>query len=279
MPSKDLAMLSKCLIPLAGYGTRLAPATKSIPKEMFPVLNKPILQYVFEEAIVANFNDFYCIFGDEFSQNVFKHYLDTSNQIETHHPSVLNWHLSLQEKNFTFLKQMTLRGLGAAVLSARSALQENPFALFLSDMLYDPFEASCMQRMQNIYAQEGCSVIGLQKVSKEDRHSYGIVEGIDLGNGLYQLINMIEKPSPSEIPSSNLAVIGRYILMPSIFDYLEEEKNQSPSGEMNLTKALVKQMQNGKVIGYEMRQKGFDCGQVPGYVEAINYFYQKSKVK
>ncbi|EAH7653963.1 UTP--glucose-1-phosphate uridylyltransferase GalU [Campylobacter jejuni] len=273
-------MLQTCIFPAAGYGTRFLPATKTLPKEMLPILTKPLIHYGVDEALEAGMDSMGFITGR--GKRALEDYFDISYELEhqisgTNKEYLLNDIRSLIHRcTFTFTRQNEMRGLGDAVLKGRHLTDEGAFGVILADDLCINEEGvNVMAQMVKIYEKYRCTIIAVMEVPKEQVSSYGVIAGNFVEEDLIMVNSMIEKPSPQEAPS-NLAIIGRYILTPDIFGILENTK-AGKNGEIQLTDALLTQATNGMVLAYKFKGKRFDCGSVEGFVEATNYFYEKSK--
>ncbi|WP_230093374.1 UTP--glucose-1-phosphate uridylyltransferase GalU [Campylobacter coli] len=273
-------MLQTCIFPAAGYGTRFLPATKALPKEMLPILTKPLIHYGVDEALEAGMDNMGFVTG--LGKRVLEDYLDLSYELE-HQISGTNKEYLLKDIRslihrctFTFTRQNEMRGLGDAVLKGRPLAGDEAFGVILADDLCINEEGvNVMAQMVKIYEKYRCTIIAVMEVPKEQVSSYGVIAGNFVEEDLIMVNSMIEKPSPQEAPS-NLAIIGRYILTPDIFGILENTK-AGKNGEIQLTDALLTQATNGMVLAYKFKGKRFDCGSVEGFVEATNYFYEKSK--
>ena len=270
-------MIKKCLFPVAGYGTRFLPATKSMPKEMLPVVNKPLVQYGVEEAIEAGMTTCAMVTGrgkraiaDHFDINYeLEHQIRGSGK-EVYLESIRD---VLDRGTFTMVRQREMRGLGHAILTGESLIGNEPFGVVLSDDLCLNSEGEgVLAQMAALYRQFRCSIVAIQEVPKDQVHKYGVIAGEAMKDGLYRVDSMIEKPKPDEAPS-NLAIIGRYILTPDIFDILRDTP-AGANGEVQLTDALMTQAQRGCVIAYKFQGHRFDCGSVPGFVEATNFVFE-----
>ena len=270
-------MIKKCLFPVAGYGTRFLPATKSMPKEMLPVVNKPLVQYGVEEAIEAGMTTCGMVTGrgkraiaDHFDINYeLEHQIRGSGK-EVYLESIRD---VLDRGTFTMVRQREMRGLGHAILTGESLIGNEPFGVVLSDDLCLNSEGEgVLAQMASLYRQFRCSIVAIQEVPKDQVHKYGVIAGEAMKDGLYRVDSMIEKPTPEEAPS-NLAIIGRYILTPDIFDILRDTP-AGANGEVQLTDALMTQAQRGCVIAYKFQGRRFDCGSVPGFVEATNFVFE-----
>lgn len=270
-------MINKCLFPVAGYGTRFLPATKSMPKEMLPVVNKPLVQYGVEEAIAAGLNEIAFVTGR--GKRAIADHFDTSYELE-HQISGTSKEIYLKGIRdvissgvFTMTRQREMKGLGHAVLTGEPLIGNNAFGVILSDDLcINQDGEGVLAQMVKLYKQFRCSIVAIQEVPMDQTSKYGVIAGVPMKDGLYRVENMVEKPKPEEAPS-NLAVIGRYILTPDIFEILKDTK-PGKGGEIQLTDALLTQAQNGCVMAYKFKGRRFDCGSVDGFVEATNFVYQ-----
>jgi len=270
-------MIRKCLFPVAGYGTRFLPATKAQPKEMLPILTKPLVQYGVEEALEAGMDHMAFVTGR--NKRAIEDHFDITYELEdmisgTSRESQLNCIRNLIERCiFTYTRQNHMRGLGDAILVGEALIGEQPFGVILADDLGVGEPDGIMAQMVRAYEKYRCSIVAVEEVPVEDVDKYGIVSGQRLDDEHLRVEYMVEKPSPQEAPS-NLAVIGRYILTPDIFDIL---RNTPPgkNGEVQLTDALQVQAANGKVIAYRFRGQRFDCGSIEGFVEATNFFFNR----
>jgi UTP--glucose-1-phosphate uridylyltransferase len=276
-------MIKKCLFPVAGYGTRFLPATKSMPKEMLPIVNKPLVQYGVEEADQAGLSTIGFVTGR--GKRAIADHFDISYELEAEikgsgKESLLNSIRDLIDHNdFSFTRQNHMKGLGHAILSGRNLIGDDPFAVVLADDLCVAAEdgEGVLAQMVKIYNQFRCSIVAIQEVPADQVHKYGIIAGEDMGNGLYRVTDMVEKPSKEDAPS-NLAIIGRYILTPDIFAKIEQTE-PGKNGEVQITDALMKQAQEGCVMAYKFRGTRFDCGSIEGFVEATNYVFENIYLK
>jgi UTP--glucose-1-phosphate uridylyltransferase len=269
-------MLKKCLFPVAGYGTRFLPATKSMPKEMLPIVNKPLVQYGVEESMHAGLKEI-CFVTGRGKRAIADHFdisYELEHQIEgTGKESYLtSIREVLKECTFTTTRQREMKGLGHAILTGQSMIGEQAFGVILADDLCFEESEGVMTQMVALYEKFKCSIVAIEEVPKSDTNKYGIVSGEEIEPGIYRINNMVEKPSP-ELAPSNLAIIGRYILTPDIFDILSSTKPGS-GGEIQITDALFEQAKQGKVIAYKFKGQRFDCGSIDGFVAATNHFYQ-----
>ena len=270
-------MIGKCLFPVAGYGTRFLPATKSMPKEMLPIVNKPLVQYGVEEAIEAGMVNCALVTGR--GKRAIADHFDISYELEHQIAgSSKEQYLSgirdvIDRGIFTMVRQREMLGLGHAILTGEPLIGDQPFGVVLSDDLCLNRESpGVLAQMAALYKEHQCSIVAVQEVPTEEVDKYGVVAGTAEGDGLTRVGEMVEKPSPEEAPS-NLAVIGRYILTPDIFDII---RNTPPgkNGEVQLTDALQAQAREGRVLAYQFEGLRFDCGSVPGFVEATKYVFE-----
>ena len=270
-------MIEKCLFPVAGYGTRFLPATKSTAKEMLPIVNKPLLQYGVEEALAAGMNN--CAFVTGRGKRAIADHFDISYELEhqisgTSKEKYLKGIRGVIDQGiFTMVRQREMKGLGHAILTGEPLIGDQAFGVLLADDLCMNQEgAGVLQQMSELYKQFRCSIVAVMEVPEDQISAYGVIAGDAMGDGLYRVDKMVEKPAAEDAPS-NLAVIGRYILTPDIFDII---RNTPPgrNGEVQITDALQAQAQNGCVIAYKFKGRRFDCGSVPGFVEATNFVYE-----
>ncbi|WP_221077264.1 UTP--glucose-1-phosphate uridylyltransferase GalU [Agarivorans aestuarii] len=269
-------MIKKCLFPVAGYGTRFLPATKSMPKEMLPIVNKPLVQYGVEEAVAADMSDMAFITGR--GKRAIADHFDISYELENEIAGTSKEEYLKEIRHLvdnvdcTFTRQKKMMGLGHAVLCGETLIGQEPFGVVLADDLCFGDDGGVLAQMTKLYEQFRCSIIAVMEVPREEAHKYGVIEGEALRDDLFRVTSMVEKPAKGEEPS-NLAVIGRYILTPDIFSLLRDTK-PGKNGEIQLTDALLTQAQNGCVMAYKFKGKRFDCGSVEGFVDATNYCFE-----
>ena len=270
-------MIGKCLFPVAGYGTRFLPATKSMPKEMLPIVNKPLVQYGVEEAIEAGMVNCALVTGR--GKRAIADHFDISYELEHQIAgSAKEQYLAgirdvIDRGVFTMVRQRAMLGLGHAILTGEPLIGDQPFGVVLSDDLCLNLDGpGVLAQMAALYEEHQCSIVAVQEVPREEVDKYGVVAGTTEVDGLTRVSEMVEKPSPVEAPS-NLAVIGRYILTPDIFDII---RNTPPgkNGEVQLTDALQAQAREGRVLAYQFEGLRFDCGSVPGFVDATQYVFK-----
>jgi UTP--glucose-1-phosphate uridylyltransferase len=275
-------MINKCLFPAAGYGTRFLPATKAIPKEMLPILTKPLLQYGVEEALSAGITNMAIVTGR--GKRSIEDHFDNSYELESQlsgssKEKYLNEINKLIDKaTFTYVRQSKMLGLGDAIYTGKPLIGNEPFAVILADDLCDCEDESVIKQMIKIYTKYKCSIVAVEEIPSSQTSKYGIVGGnvIDNINGLYKVNTMVEKPSIKDAPS-NMAIIGRYILTPDIFEILLNVK-PGINNEIQLTDALQVQAKNGKVLALKIKGKRFDCGSIEGFLEATNHFAKKLSI-
>ena len=277
-------MVKKCLFPAAGYGTRFLPATKATPKEMLPVLTKPLIQYGVEEALEAGIKTMAIITGR--GKRAIEDHFDISYELEhqikgsSKEPLLNDIRALITQCTFSYTRQVEMKGLGHAILTGETLIGDEPFAVVLADDLCtNDDEKGVLEQMIEVYDTYQCSVVAIEEIPKEDTHKYGVIAGnlVDHTTDIYRVTDMVEKPDPKDAPT-NLAIIGRYILTPDIFDILRDTK-PGKGGEIQITDALLEQAKQGKVIAYNFKGKRFDCGSVDGFVKATNYFYNTQKEK
>ena len=270
-------MIKKCLFPVAGYGTRFLPATKSTAKEMLPIVNKPLLQYGVEEALAAGMSN--CAFVTGRGKRAIADHFDISYELE-HQISGTSKEKYLEgirdvidQGIFTMVRQREMKGLGHAILTGEPLIGDQAFGVLLADDLCINQEgAGVLQQMAELYNQFRCSIVAVMEVPAEQISAYGVIAGEAMGDSLYRVDKMVEKPAAEDAPS-NLAVIGRYILTPDIFDIIRDTP-PGRNGEVQITDALMTQAQKGCVLAYKFKGQRFDCGSVPGFVEATNFVYE-----
>lgn len=261
--------ITKAVIPAAGLGTRFLPATKASPKEMLPLVDKPLIQYVVEEAVGAGIREIIIITGR--GKRAIEDHFDISFELEE--TLRQNGKLELMESlrkisdmaDFCYIRQRQALGLGHAILSAKNLIGDEPFAVLLGDDIID-HPTSALQQMIDLYQKNQAPLIGIQKVPKSEVRQYGVIDAEAAVDGLYKINDLVEKPSPKEAPS-NLAVIGRYILTPEIFGLLEKTK-PGKNNEIQLTDALKELARLRNMYGYVIQGKRFDAGDKLGFLKA-----------
>ena len=270
-------MIHKCLFPVAGYGTRFLPATKSSPKEMLPVVNKPLIEYAVGEAVDAGLTRMGFVTGR--GKRAIEDHFDTNYELEdqirgTGKEDLIRPTRDLIEAcEFSYTRQKEMRGLGHAILTGETLIGDEPFAVVLADDLCIADGDGVLTQMVKLFKQFRCSIVAVEEVPADSIHQYGVVAGEPLKDGVVRVTDMVEKPSKEEAPS-NLGIIGRYILTPDIFDVLRDTP-PGKNGEVQITDALKRQAQEGCVLAYRFKGRRFDCGSIDGFVDATNHCYEK----
>jgi UTP--glucose-1-phosphate uridylyltransferase len=270
-------MIHKCLFPVAGYGTRFLPATKSSPKEMLPVVNKPLIEYAVGEAVDAGLTRMGFVTGR--GKRAIEDHFDTNYELEdqirgTGKEDLIRPTRDLIEAcEFSYTRQKEMKGLGHAILTGETLIGDEPFAVVLADDLCIADGDGVLTQMVKLFKQFRCSIVAVEEVPAGSIHQYGVVAGEPLKDGVVRVTDMVEKPSKDEAPS-NLGIIGRYILTPDIFDVLRDTP-PGKNGEVQITDALKRQAQEGCVLAYRFKGRRFDCGSIEGFVDATNYCFDK----
>ena len=269
--------ITKAVIPAAGLGTRFLPATKAQPKEMLPIVDKPTIQYIVEEAVKSGITDILIITGR--SKRAIEDHFDRSIELEIELESK-NKHEMLESVraisemvNIQYVRQKMPKGLGHAILCAKSFVGNEPFAVLLGDDIVDS-NKPCLKQLIDEYSEKGVTVLGVQKIEKNNVNKYGIVDGIEIESGVHKVNTLVEKPKVEESPS-NVAILGRYIISPSIFEILENTKPGS-GGEIQLTDALKELAKIEDMIAYEFEGKRYDVGDKLGFLQATVEFALKN---
>jgi len=268
--------IKKAVFPAGGLGTRFLPATKASPKEMLPIVDKPMIQYAIEEAIACNIEEFIIITG-KYKRAIEDHF-DSAYELEENlkkldKKKLLEEITRLNHINFAYIRQKAALGLGHAILCARPFVDDAPFAVLLSDDVIAP-EETLLIDMIKLYEKLGCSILALEQVPMTEIHKYGVIEGTASDDGLYKINNLIEKP-PREKAPSNLAIIGRYILTPEVFGILEK-LTPGRGSEIQLTDALRELLKKQPIYGYIFKGKRYDAGDKLGYLKATVNFALKN---
>ena len=269
--------VTKAVFPVAGMGTRFLPATKASPKEMMPIVDKPLIQYAVEEAVAAGISDMIFVTGR--SKRAIEDHFDKAYELESEleqrgKAELLEFVRNMIPKNINciYIRQPEALGLGHAVLCAYPAVGDEPFAVLLADDLLDaiPPVPPVMKQMVDVYDCYRSSVIGVQEVAREDTRSYGIVDSKPMTDALEQILRIVEKPKPEDAPST-LAVVGRYVLTPRIFHHLRQIGKGS-GGEIQLTDGIASLLAEEQVLAYRYKGTRYDCGSKLGYLEATVAF-------
>ncbi len=274
--------IRKAVFPVAGLGTRFLPATKASPKEMLPIVDKPLIQYCVEEAVAAGIDTMIFVTGR--TKNVIMDHFDKAYELENElairgKTEILKMVRGMVPSNvsFVFIRQPEALGLGHAVLCAKSAVGNEPFAVILADDLIANSDDGdgCMAQMVEQYDKNQCSILGVERVNPQETDKYGIVKTKEISSSIGQVEMIIEKPAPERAPS-NLGVVGRYILTPAIFDKIETTE-RGAGGEIQLTDAIASLMHDEQVLAYEFKGKRYDCGAKLGYLQATVEYGLKHK--
>jgi UTP--glucose-1-phosphate uridylyltransferase len=265
-----MTKISKAVFPVAGLGTRFLPATKASPKEMLPVVDKPLIQYAVEEAVAAGITEMIFVTGR--GKRTIEDHFDKAYELEAElelagKRGLLEEVRGLLPPDITcvYVRQAEARGLGHAVLCAKPLVDDEPFAVILADDLIDG-TPPVMKQMVGVFDEYHSSVLGVQNVDRKDTGSYGIVVSDPIAGRLHKLSGVVEKPKPEAAPST-LGVVGRYVLKPRIFHYLENIQ-AGAGGEIQLTDAIAALLQEERVLAYEFSGTRYDCGNKLGYLQA-----------
>jgi UTP--glucose-1-phosphate uridylyltransferase len=269
--------VTKAVFPVAGLGSRFLPATKASPKEMMPIVDKPLIQYAVEEAVAAGITDMVFITGR--NKRAIEDHFDRAHEVEAElaargQAELLKLVQDIIPKsvNCIYIRQAQPLGLGHAVMCARPAVNDEPFAVILADDLIDSVLPT-MRQMTDIFARHQRSILGVQEIAREYSRQYGIVRTERLEPGIERVLAIVEKPSPEAAPS-NLAVVGRYILTPRIFHHLARVQ-PGASGELQLTDAIAALLADEQVLAYRFQGTRYDCGSKLGYLQATVAYGRK----
>ncbi len=274
--------IRKAIIPAAGLGTRFLPATKAQPKEMLPIVDKPTLQYIIEEAIESGIKEILIITGR--NKKSIEDHFDRSIELELQLEKSKKYDMLDMVRNISsmvdiyFIRQKEPKGLGHAVLCGKTFIGNEPFAVLLGDDIVYNQEIPCLKQLIDCYDKYKSTILGVQKVQKDKVDKYGIVDGIEIDDKTSQVVGLVEKPKMEEAPS-NIAILGRYIITPQIFSILE---NTVPGkgGEIQLTDALKKLIEKEKVYAYNFQGKRYDVGDKLGFLQAtVEYALRKKELK
>ncbi|MBI3450684.1 MAG: UTP--glucose-1-phosphate uridylyltransferase GalU [Acidobacteria bacterium] len=274
--SASTSPIRKAVFPAAGLGTRFLPATKAQPKEMLPIVDKPVIQYVIEEAVDSGITDIIIVTGR--GKNAIEDHFDVSFELERvlaerGQSEQLRLVREISDMiRVSYVRQKEALGLGHAVLVARALIGDEPFAVFLGDDVIDA-KVPCMRQMIEAYKKKNASIIALEAVDPARTKDYGVIAGKPAGGSLYRLTDLVEKPPPEEAPS-NLAIIGRYILTPEVFDHLERVQPDR-KGERQLTDGLRSLLREQAIYGYRFSGKRYDTGNKLGFLKATVEFALK----
>lgn len=277
-----MQQIRKAIFPVAGLGTRFLPATKASPKEMLPIVDKPLIQYAVEEAIAAGINEM--IFVTSSSKRAIEDHFDSNFELETRlEKSGKKELLAIVKQvlpkgiNCAYLRQPDMLGLGHAVLCAKSLINNEPFAVLLADDLIDNDKEPCLKQMVTAFQETNNSIVAVQEIPSAETQRYGVVGLSEQKNQLGKIKQIVEKPISTEAPS-NLGVVGRYILTPKIIDCLEHT-SMGKGNELQLTDAIAKLLTHEAVYSWQFAGTRYDCGSKLGYLQAtIAYALQHSEV-
>lgn len=275
---RDITDITKAIFPAAGLGTRFLPATKVSPKEMLPLVDKPLIQYVVEEAVASGIEEVVLVTGR--GKRAIEDHFDVAFELEED-LKAKGKHKLLSEVQrianlvtFCYIRQKKALGLGHAVLTAKRVVGDEPFAVLLGDDIIDS-DVPVLKQMMAVYKRYPATILAIQKVPKSQTKHYGIIDAKKIGNGIYLVKDMVEKPAPNEAPS-NLAIIGRYILTPGIFTSLENTK-PGKGGEIQLTDGIRLLMEKEPIYAYEFDGIRHDAGDKLGFLKATVEFGLKNK--
>ena len=260
--------IRKAILPAGGLGTRFLPATKASPKEMLPIVDKPMIQYAIEEAFACGIKEFIIITG-KYKRAIEDHF-DSAFELEeslkkTGKKKLLDSISQWNHLNFAYIRQKAALGLGHAIYCAKPFVKDEPFAVLLSDDIIDP-EDALLRHMLRLYTELQAPILALQQVPMYDIHKYGVIDGKKKKDGVFKITNLIEKPRPADAPS-DMAIIGRYILTPDIFNILEKV-SPGRGGEIQLTDALYHMMKKRTIYGFLFKGKRYDAGDKFGFLQA-----------
>lgn len=269
-------MIKKCLFPVAGYGTRFLPATKAMPKEMLPIVNKPLVHYGVKEALDAGLFEIGFVTGR--NKRAINDYFDTNYELEKEIAGSGKEELLTEIRDvinrgtFSTTRQPAMLGLGNAILTGETLIGDEPFGVVLADDLCFGEDEGVLAQMVALYKQFRCTIIAIEEVPDDQIEKFGVIAGDMIRDDLYRVTDMVEKPKKEDAPS-NLAIIGRYILTPDIFDIL---RNTPPgkNGEVQITDALLTQAKKGCVMAYKFKGRRYDCGSIEGFIDATNYCFE-----
>ncbi|GAE94766.1 UTP-glucose-1-phosphate uridylyltransferase [Gracilibacillus boraciitolerans JCM 21714] len=264
--------ITKAIIPAAGLGTRFLPATKAMPKEMLPIVDKPTIQYIVEEAVASGIEDIIIVTGKgkRAIEDHFDHNFELEdNLIKKGKFELLEKTKQPSEVDLHYIRQKEPLGLGHAVWCARKFIGDEPFAVLLGDDIVKA-EKPCLKQLIEQYESSGGSILGVQQVPENETHRYGIVDASEKNGDLYSIRNLVEKPKQGTAPS-NLAIMGRYILSPEIFDYLDLQKIGA-GGEIQLTDAIQQLNKNQRVFAYDFEGRRYDVGEKLGFIKTTIEF-------
>ena len=277
-----MTKIRKAVFPVAGMGTRFLPATKANPKEMLPVVDKPLIQYAAEEAVIAGIDTLIFITGRN-KRSIEDHFdkaYELENELKANGKDTMLGmvqNVLPEDVKCIYIRQSEPLGLGHAVLCSKPVVGDEPFAVILADDLIYDDSFGCLSQMMDVFEKENCGVVGVQEVNKEDVKNYGVIAGEKVQDDLWNVDSFVEKPDPEDAPS-NVAVVGRYILEPTIYEILENT-GKGAGGEIQLTDALAEQAKTEKLLAYKFKGKRYDCGNKLGYLQAtVEYALRHKKI-
>jgi UTP--glucose-1-phosphate uridylyltransferase len=272
----------KAIIPAAGLGTRFLPATKAQPKEMLPIVDKPTIQYIIEEAVASGIEEILIITGR--SKRAIEDHFDKSVELELELSSKGKDDLLEQVEGISnlaqihYIRQKEAKGLGHAILCAKTFVGDEPFAVMLGDDIVDNDDYPCLKQLIDTFNEYKTSVLGVQEVDRSNVDKYGIVEGKHIASGVYKVKNLVEKPEVDKAPS-NIAILGRYIITPTIFEILENTK-PGKGGEIQLTDALKELLENEAMYAYTFEGRRHDVGDKLGFLQAtVEYALKREELR
>ncbi|MEJ2141820.1 MAG: UTP--glucose-1-phosphate uridylyltransferase GalU [Gammaproteobacteria bacterium] len=273
--------IKKAIFPVAGLGSRFLPATKAIPKEMLPIVDKPLIQYAVEEALDAGVEQMIFVTGR--TKNAIMDHFDKAYELETeleqrNKDALLEIVRSIVPEHVSciYIRQAEALGLGHAVLCAEPAVDKEPVAVILADDLIDGGKQACLSQMVKLYDKHNCSVLGVETVPHKETEKYGVVS-FDESEGVTKVTGIVEKPKPEDAPS-NLAVVGRYVLTPEIFNILKTT-GKGAGGEIQLTDAIAELLRKETVLAHAFTGKRYDCGSKLGYLQAnVEYAFKHDEL-
>jgi UTP--glucose-1-phosphate uridylyltransferase len=269
-------LIKKCLFPVAGYGTRFLPATKSMPKEMLPIVNKPLVQYGVEEALDAGLYEIGFVTGR--GKRAINDHFDTNYELEKEIAGSGKEELLtgirdvINRGTFSTTRQREMAGLGNAILTGQTLIGDEPFGVVLADDLCFGEGPGVLSQMVELYKQFRCTIVAIQEVPSDQIEKFGVIAGEQIREDVFRVTDMVEKPKAEDAPS-NLAIIGRYILTPDIFDIIRDTP-AGKNGEVQITDALLTQAKRGAVMAYKFKGRRYDCGSIQGFIDATNYCYE-----
>lgn len=273
--------IRKAIIPAAGLGTRFLPATKAMPKEILPIVDKPTIQYIVEEAVASGIEDIIIVTGK--GKRAIEDHFDSSFELEHNLAEKGKWGLLEEVRkpsdmaDIHYIRQKEPKGLGHAIWCARKFIGEEPFAVLLGDDIVES-NVPCLKQMMNVYDIYQSAIVGVQPVSWDEVDRYGIIDGLQRSDRIYETSRLVEKPSRAEAPS-NLAIMGRYILPSVIFDLLEDQE-AGKNGEIQLTDALSVLARRSPILAYNFEGIRHDVGEKMGFIQtSIHYALQREELR